>query len=78
MTRRSIIECHEWLPSDIEWYTDLAYRMHHVTCHRYRRAEHPLKTLQGNYSDSPSRSESLKGSCFRQKKRAFEFLRKPC
>lgn len=30
MTRRSIIECHEWLPSDIEWYTDLAYRMHHV------------------------------------------------
>ena len=56
MTRRSIIECHEWLPSDIEWYTDLAYRMHHVTCHRYRRAEHPLKTLQGNYSDSPSRS----------------------
>ena len=53
MTRRSIIECHEWLPSDIEWCTDLAYRMHHVTCHRYRRAEHPLKTLQGNYSDSP-------------------------
>lgn len=78
MTRRSIIECHEWLPSDIEWCTDLAYRMHHVTCHRYRRAEHPLKTLQGNYSDSPSRSESLKGNCFRQKKRALEFLRKPC
>lgn len=50
MARRSIIECHEWLPSDIEWCTDLAYRMHHVTCHRYRRAEHPLKTLQGNYS----------------------------
>lgn len=77
MTRRSIIECHEWLPSDIEWCTDLAYRMHHVTCHRYRRAEHPLKTLQGNYSDSPSRSESLKGNCFRQRKGLSNFFESP-
>lgn len=74
MARRSIIECHEWLPSGIEWCTDLAYRMHHVTCHRYRRAEHPLKTLQGNYC--PSRSESLKGSCFRQKKKGFRISSK--